>query len=298
MQTRAVIDIGSHSALLLIARDDAGGPEVLHEDYVITALGADMEATGRISEQALGRASAAVGEFHDRCKAARVSSLVCVGTSALREAENAAHVLGQLAERVGCPVRVLTEEQEAVLTRRGALSGLDVSQGALGGRSTEIPWPGFTGSLPVGSLGGTERYLSGDPPDPAECRRLEEHVESILSAIGKPAPGSPLVCSGGTATTLASMDLRLVEFTPRLVHGHVIGHDRLDELTARLVGLPVAERRELQGLEPDRAPVMPAGALIVGRLLRWSSNTQITVSARGLTWGVWLAWSEIMILDG
>jgi exopolyphosphatase/guanosine-5'-triphosphate,3'-diphosphate pyrophosphatase len=185
---------------------------------------------------------------------------------------------------------VLSPEEEAGLTRRGALSGLDAGADALvldlGGRSTEMTWPGFLKSIPVGCQRGTEDILAADPPTDAEISKLRARVRSYLPA---PPDAGTLVFSGGTATALASMDLALSAYLPELVHGHRMSPARLDDLVLKLVSIPLAERKNLSGIEPGRALVIAAGGIIQDELCRWCRRESFIVSARGLTWGVWLA---------
>jgi exopolyphosphatase/guanosine-5'-triphosphate,3'-diphosphate pyrophosphatase len=128
--------------------------------------------------------------------------------------------------------------------------------------------------------------LASDPPTDKEISRLRAHVQEQLPAA---PPAGTLVVSGGTATTLASMDLGLAEYDRQSVHGRKIAQARLLELIRRLVSVPLDERKNLLGIEPGRADVLPAGAVIIDELLSWCQQDEFLVSARGLTWGVWLS---------
>jgi exopolyphosphatase/guanosine-5'-triphosphate,3'-diphosphate pyrophosphatase len=284
MTIRAVIDVGSHSVLLLVAEETEEAPRVLLEEYRITGLGSGLGQTGRIDPEAAERTGQVIAGYRDRCRELGAGQVVLVGTSALREAGNRQAVL------TGHEIRVLSPKEEAGLTRRGALSGLDLGDDAvvfdLGGRSTEMTWPGFSHSIPVGCQRGAQDVLATDPPTDVEISRLRDRVRSHLPA--PPGPG-PLVFSGGTATTLAAMDLALDAYRPDRVHGHSMSRARLGEILSKLVSVPLAERQDLLGIEPGRAGVLPAGGVILDELCRWCQRDSFMVSARGLTWGVWLA---------
>lgn len=285
MTVRAVIDIGSHSVLLLVAAQTGKAPRVLWEEYRITGLGSGLGQTGRLDPQAVARTGRVIDHYLERCRELGAGQVVLVGTSALREA-------GSPEPAFGHEIRVLSQKEEAELTRRGALSGLEVQDDAqvfdLGGRSTEMTWPGFFKSIPVGCQRGSEDILATDPPTAAEISKLRDWVRGHLPR--PPGPG-PLVFSGGTATTLAAMDLALSEYRPDRVHGHVMARARLEELTAKLVSVPLDQRKNMPGIEPGRAGVLPAGGLIQEELCRWCRQDSFLVSARGLTWGVWLTHS-------
>ena len=289
MTIRAVIDIGSHSVLLLVAEGAGERPRVLLEEYCISALGRGLGQTGQIGPEAAARTRQVIDSYLARCRDLGAGQVTLVGTSALREAHNQKEVISELS---GSRIWVVSREEEAELTRRGALSGLEEADDALvcdlGGRSTEITWPGAGESLPIGCQRGTEDNLTSDPPTDAEMAQLRGQVRDHLPA--PPAAGT-LVVSGGTATTLASMDLALPEYRSERVHGRRISQARLGELLRRLVSVALAKRKQLAGIEPGRAEVLPAGAVILDELCRWCRRDSFQVSARGLTWGVWLAHS-------
>jgi exopolyphosphatase/guanosine-5'-triphosphate,3'-diphosphate pyrophosphatase len=287
MTVRAVIDIGSHSVLLLVADASVGQPKVLSEQYCITALGSGLGQTGMIDPEAATRTRRVIDSYLATCRELVADQVILVGTAALREARNQGEIISMLS---GLPIRVLSREEEAELTRRGALSGLEGADDALvcdlGGRSTEITWPGVQASLPIGCQRGREDHLASDPPTAEEIARLRAAVQEVLP----PAPPTDtLVASGGTATTLASMDQKLPEYRREAVHGRRISRGRLNQLIRRLVSVPLEERENLAGIEPGRAEVLPAGAVILDELCGWCRRDELLVSARGLTWGVWLS---------
>jgi len=288
MTVRAAIDIGSHSVLLLVAEDEH--QRVLREEYRITALGSGLGQTGTITSEAVARTRRVIESYLATCQELGAGQVTLVGTSALREAHNQKEVVAQLSVS---PIRVLSQQEEAELTRRGALWGLEAGDDALvcdlGGRSTEITWPGGKQSLPAGCQRGHEDHLASDPPAEEEISRLRARVRKLLPP---PPPAGTLVVSGGTATALASMDLDLDQYDSQVVHGRKITRTRLAELTRRLVAVPLDERKNLRGVEPGRAEVLPAGALILDELCGWCRRDELLVSARGLTWGVWLSRSR------
>ena len=98
----------------------------------------------------------------------------------------------------------------------------------------------------------------------------------------------------GTVTTLAALDLGLVEYDRERVHGHHrLSAAAIDELLARLAALPVAERRELPGLEPERAPVIVGGVVIVRELLRHLGLDELEVSEHDILDGIALEAAEL-----
>ncbi len=294
-EPRAVIDIGSHSVLLLAAGGPKELPEVLLHQYRITALGAGMDMDRRIQTDAAQRTRKTIEEYLSQCQTLGIGDVRLDGTCALREAGNRNETLEILSGSKKDTIQVLSEAQEAALTRAGALSGLKTSGpddravvADLGGRSTEVTWAGFSRSTSLGCQRATDSYLTSDPPQDQEIARLDEHLSTELAGLPAPPGGGRLICSGGTATTLASMDLALFAYRAEAIHGHVLGCQRLDQQARQLMSLPLSERRTLTGLDPDRAPVIPAGAMILHRLCAWHGSGEVLISARGLTWGVWM----------
>ena len=127
--------------------------------------------------------------------------------------------------------------------------------------------------------------------------RFGEDVDAIAAHV-RPLLPTELAPSGaigvaGTVTTLAALDLGLAEYDPERVHGHVLTADAVDEQLRRLASLPLDERRRLPALDPDRAPVIVAGAAIVREVMRRYALDAIEASERDLLHGVALAAAEL-----
>src|SRR5205823_11813035 len=125
---------------------------------------------------------------------------------------------------------------------------------------------GFHTSLPVGVVRMSERHIHTDPPDPSELQELASDVREILAA-GLPADErAPVKCGvavAGTATSAASIDQQLDPYDPDRVHGYSLTLDTVDGLRARLAALDEAGRRAVVGLNPDRAPTIVAGMIVL-----------------------------------
>ncbi|MBW1808867.1 MAG: hypothetical protein JRJ87_11800 [Deltaproteobacteria bacterium] len=297
---KAVIDVGSHSVLLLIASESSTGLEIIDERYQITRLGLSNSADRQISPAGLTATLETIDEYIEICRQQAVDQTLVVGTAALREAKNQVQVTAEITARINQPVRVLSGSEEARLTRKGAVSGLPCGPDCivvdLGGHSTEITWPGFETSLRLGSQRDSQAFLISDPPGPDEILRLGENVDNLLAGLPKPPVPGELVGSGGTATSLASLELALVTYQADQVQAHLITAAALDQLIDRLVKAPEQTRRTFVGLQPERARIIPAGAIILRSIMHWTRRAQIRIAARGLTWGCLLSWE--MLLPG
>jgi exopolyphosphatase/guanosine-5'-triphosphate,3'-diphosphate pyrophosphatase len=225
-----------------------------------------------------------------------------VGTSALRDAQGAAEFLDEAERILGVRPRVIAGDEEARLTFRGALSGLALSGQLLvfdiGGGSTELivgdaasKHTSARVSLDIGSVRLTERHVRSDPPTAAELSRVERDIADALSAaapLSSIVSGQALTLVGvaGALTTLKALELGLSPYDGARVHGAALTLSAVEALCIKLAALPLAERRLLPGLEPKRADVIVAGALIARDLMRRVGATQTIVSDRGVRFGL------------
>jgi exopolyphosphatase/guanosine-5'-triphosphate,3'-diphosphate pyrophosphatase len=299
----AAIDIGTNSVLLVIAAADVSGPRPLLERATITRMGEGVDKTRRLAPAAVARNLECLRAYAEDLRAHGSPPLDVVGTSALRDAEGASAFLDEAERILGVRPRVIGGDEEARLTFRGALSGLGLAGKLLvfdiGGGSTELIVGDAAGvappesrvSLDIGSVRLFERHAHSDPPAPQELAAIEADIARALAAAGplsRVEAHEPLTLVGvaGTVTTLKSLELGLAPYDPARVHGAVLTLSAVESLCAKLASLPLAERMRLPGLEPKRADVIVAGALIVRDLLRRAGAAQAIVSDRGVRFGL------------
>ena len=304
----AVIDIGTNSCLLLIGAVFPSAEEYafLYEDIVITQLGKGFYATNKLQPEAIIRTVEAVGDFWSRCEDHDVREVVVTGTSVLRDAENSDAFRSALSERVPAGLEIIPGEEEARLSylavRRdpdlpGASEGLCIVTD-IGGGSTEL----ILGrerirrmaSLEVGSVRVTEGFLKDDPPSAGQVGELREHLARVFEDAPAPETSGSLIGVGGTITTLANIAAH--QTTPVApVHGFVLTLGRVQDEIEMFMGMTVAERRKIPGLEPERAGVILGGALIAEHVLKHYRQSQLHTSVRGLRHGVF--WDRFLDED-
>jgi exopolyphosphatase/guanosine-5'-triphosphate,3'-diphosphate pyrophosphatase len=164
----------------------------------------------------------------------------------------------------------------------------------IGGGSTELVVADrgavvFRRSLPLGSVRLHERHIKGDPPSPGEASALEAEVGAILDQAPEAFDGPPLaalVGVAGTVTSLAAMALRLDAYDPARVHGARLALTDIDAQVRRLQEATQAQREQMVGLDPRRADVIFAGALLLRCLVRRAGLEVVRVSDRGIKWGL------------
>lgn len=262
----------------------------------ITRLGEGLGAGGSIGPVAAARTATAVEEFAGLAASAGAPSPEVVGTYALRTARNPEELL----RRLDRPVRVLTGPEEARLGFQGALAGLGITRAGfhilvadVGGGSVELTRGtprriDESHSLPLGCVVLTQQFLAHDPPHPAEVAalraQLAQSLDPILFRLRRRR--LRLVGVGGTITTLAALDQRLAPYDPDRVHGYRLKTSAVRALTKGLVSEPLAARRRRPGLQPERADIIGAGALVLEHLLVSLGRRSLVVSEADLLWAL------------
>jgi exopolyphosphatase / guanosine-5'-triphosphate,3'-diphosphate pyrophosphatase len=292
----AVVDIGTNSTRLLVAEVGGGELRELARESVVTRLGEGVDATGRLGDEPQARVFAALDSFVPAIEDAAVRTAVM--TSAVRDAANGAEFAAAVRDRYGLEAATLSGDEEARLTALGATATRSGTEPVvvidIGGGSTELVVGAgaellFHVSTQVGVVRHSERYLHTDPPQPDELAALAEDARGVFAgAVPADVRSRPVVGIGvgGTATQLAAIDLALVEHDRDRIEGHAVSVERLEELRDRLAALPLAERREVTGLDPARAPTIVAGAVVLREVLGAFALGGFEASERDILWGV------------
>jgi exopolyphosphatase/guanosine-5'-triphosphate,3'-diphosphate pyrophosphatase len=293
----AVVDIGSNSTRLLVADVRDGAITELDRRSTVTRLGEGVDASGRLGDAPQERVFATLEGYAEAIERHGAERRVAVMTSAVRDAANGDEFSGQVRERFGLDARTLTGDEEARLTYLGATAGRRDEAPRLlidiGGGSTELVIGAgdrvrFHVSTQAGVVRHTERHLASDPPRPEELEALAADVRGVLEAA-VPARELQLpqaaIAVAGTATSCAAIDLELDPYDPARVEGHVLSLERLGGLLSRLSSVPLAERRTIAGLHPDRAPTIVAGVAILALVLRHFGLDATEVSEHDILWG-------------
>lgn len=301
----AAIDIGTNSVILTIVEARDGEVRVLLDQARITRLGEGVGNSGVLAPLAISRTLSCLADFAAAIKEASVDRMAVVGTSALRDARGGAEFCLEVKERLGIEPQVIGGLEEARLTFRGALMGLDVPQPTavfdLGGGSLELVCGGIEGvlasgsavSLNLGCVRSTERWISDDPPTADQIRALRLDARRLLGTVSPPGRDVTLVGVAGTVTTLAALDLGLPVYDGARIHGHRLSHSTVETLLADLAAVPRGKRAERPCLGIGRADVIVAGAAIVSELLSWTGHSEFVVSDRGVRWG--LVWDLLSV---
>jgi exopolyphosphatase/guanosine-5'-triphosphate,3'-diphosphate pyrophosphatase len=299
----AVVDIGTNSTRLLVADVSDGSIEEVDRRLAITRLGEGVDAWKRLLPVAVARVRNVLVDYRRAADELGAERTLALATSAVRDAENGEAFLGELEWSYGFATRLLSGDEEALLTFRGVASDRTIAASTLvidvGGGSTELILGGpegvsFHTSLDLGCVRLTERFLHGDPPMDEELAACGAHVRELLrGAVPPEVRPTAAIGVAGTVTTLATLDLGLVEEVPEFVHGHKLTANRVDRFLGELGAKPVTELRELPGLHPERAPVIVAGVVVALETMRHFGLDELEVSERDIMHGGALAAAEL-----
>ena len=288
----AAIDLGTNTTRLLVADVDDGRVDEVHAHAEITRLGEGVDARRRLLPLPIARTRNVLTAYRRRLESLGAKRTLAVATSAVRDAENGEAFLGEVEWSYGFTTRQVGGEDEADLTFRGVTSDTRLERPTLvldiGGGSTELVVAGPDGvssrrSLDIGSVRLTERFLHTDPPTAGELAACASHVSL---ALPESLDVEDAIGVAGTVTTLAAIDLELGVYDRGRVHGHRLTRETIERDVERLAGMPLAERCEVPGLHPDRAPVIVAGGIIVRETLARLGLDELKVSERDILHGI------------
>lgn len=284
----AAVDCGTNSIRLLISEVQADGKiRDIVRTMEIVRLGQGVDATGEFAPEALERTRVALEGYVKQMKFEKVQHVRMVATSATRDAKNqdeffemTAQLLGQIES--GAKAEVITGEEEALLSFKGAVADLRSERGPycvidLGGGSTEFVVGTIDGdilgahSAQMGCVRLTERIMRTDPPTDSEVEIAEDYVEERMQEVEKIVPISSaktFVGCAGTFTTLSALAQGLESYDPDAIHGSELRFDALRVLTRQLMGKPSAIRALNPVIHPGRADVIGGGSVAVEGIIK------------------------------
>ena len=283
----AAIDIGSNSVRLLIL-DDCG--VLLLRDSTVTALGRGVDATGRFRDDTVEATMDVMRFYKEAMMIHGVQQARAVATSASRDAANGLELMDAIGEIIGATPEIISGDVEASLAFSGATANTRGEPPFLvidiGGGSTEFVFgatePMYTTSIDIGSVRLTDRMLSDRPPTTTQLSDASTHVDTAFSAVELPGTPRTVIGAAGTFTSLAAVSLGLDRYDRDVVHETTLSRAEVKELITELSALTVDETAAIPSLDPKRAPVILAGAVIVDRAAVVAGADSILVSEYGL----------------
>ena len=314
------LDLGTNNCRLLIATPHGRSFRIVEAYSRIVRLGEGLGASGRLSEQAMDRALAALKVSAEKVRRRKVVKLKAIATQACRSAENGEAFIQRVADETGLHLQIISPREEAQLSVAGCLNLLDKSADAalvvdVGGGSTELSWVDLTAdglngdigefsasrlpikawvSIPLGVVTLAESFPEGEVATDAWFRAMVDRVKQDLTAFQKAEPMRPifdegrahLIGTSGAITSLAGMHLGLRRYERSRVDGLWMTRDQCDAAARLLLDLSAAERAEQPCIGPDRADLVLAGAAILQAVQEVWPCTRVRVADRGLREGM------------
>ena len=304
----AVVDVGTNTTRLYVAEiEDGQVARELTRVSRVTRLGAGVDASGRLAADALAREYTVLDEYHQLIEATAPDKAIAVMTSAVRDAANGKQFADDVAGRFGLDVNVISGDEEAQLTYLGATDQLSADpDGAatlvfdIGGGSTELvighgERVDFHVSTQAGVVRHADRHVSSDPPTTEELEALAKDIRALLDeavpAQFRSHPGRALGVAG-TPTSLAAIAQALDPYDSERVHGYRLTAQERDAIFERLRTIPLAQRKQVKGLHPDRAIAILPGIMILTEIMRLFELDAIEVSEHDILRGAALYYAE------
>jgi len=312
----ASIDVGTNSVRLLIIEYKNNKFMTVKRCMEITRIGKDLEKTGKISADSAKKTFKALSEFNYLIKRENVAKLRAVGTSALRQASNSDWFLSDIYKKLGINIEIISGEEEAKLSLYGVIRELNInlirsaisedSKNSInknrnilvidiGGGSTEFILSTLEGriisieSLNISCVNLTEKFINRNKPELDKLYSMEifirNKIKDVIERIRKNKYSS-IIGLGGTITTVAAIDLNLVKYDRNKIHYQFLNIKKIEEIYGNLCDLNLKERRNIVGLESERADIIIGGILILLEIMRSLGEEKIIVSENDILDGI------------
>jgi exopolyphosphatase/guanosine-5'-triphosphate,3'-diphosphate pyrophosphatase len=281
MMYYAVVDIGTNSVRLMVAHIKGKRVIADYKTLRLVRVGEGMTKEREIATAAMIRAADALNEFLTISQSYRVDKLFCFATSAVRDAQNSAEFLSHVRGACGLEMDIISGEQEALLGFAGCI---DDKGGMfdIGGGSTEVMLGSlkdisFQKSYDIGTVRCLQMFPGADEADPRAFFAAHELAAHTFAAVPKQDVFA-YTGIGGTATALAAIDLGLRQYDARRIQGHVLSLEKAEAICAMLKSKTKAQRRQLMGLEENKADVIVFGAILFVEFLKAAGAAASAIS--------------------
>jgi exopolyphosphatase/guanosine-5'-triphosphate,3'-diphosphate pyrophosphatase len=298
----AVVDLGSNSWRLVVFTYSPGAWwKRTDELYETVRIGAGMDASGRLSEDAMRRGLETLTVFERFCGANGLArrDVHAIATSAIRDASNRNEFLAEAHRVIGLTIEILSAEDEARYGYIAAVNTSTLTDGVvleIGGGSMQLIQvrdrrAGALSSFPLGAVRLTERFLGGDgPARKKDIQRAREHVRESLKGLGwLSKSGTRMVGLGGAVRNLAAAAQHAAFPTDLGIQGFLITAETLSGLVRTLAELPPADRGAVPGIKPGRGDIILAAAIVIDTVVALGGFDGIEATEAGLRDGVFLA---------
>jgi len=305
MKRVAALDCGTNSIRLLIAEENPGASTFteISRKMSIVKLGEGVDKNKAFLPDAISRTLAALKVFAKEITEAKVDQIRFCATSATRDAQNRDEFLIPVAQILGITPEVISGDEEARLSFKGATQGLDKASGPflvvdIGGGSTEfvfgIEQVEAARSVNIGCVRMSERHFKYDPPTKSQIESAREDIKNAIALAAEVVPirsAKTLVAVAGTATTVAAAALNLAKYDSELIHLSKISAIETRRVSNWLLSLTRQERSDLGYMHQGRVDVIAAGSLVLAEIIEATGLTSFVASENDILDG--MVWSML-----
>ncbi len=297
MEKIGIIDLGSNMVRLVIVQLFADNHYMVVDELKESVrLGQDMDRDGFLKPQRITETIKTLKMYKKLCDAYGVERIIAVGTAAVRRAKNQRSFLDEIQVSCNITIRVLSEEEEALLVYRGVINSMDIPKGLIievGGGSTKMVYynrrnvMGFA-TLPFGAVTLTELFASDSSP-----REATEHIEEFFIEqlkkvpwLSSVEPEVNVVCVGSNFRNLFRVCKLARKYPLDQPHNYKMDTEDFLGVYEMLRALDVDKRKKIKGLSPARADIMPAAMAIAKAFFSYMNVKRFTIGANGLREGL------------
>ncbi|MCD6489955.1 MAG: HU family DNA-binding protein [Thermodesulfobacterium sp.] len=300
----ASLDLGTQTFRFCIGKVVNGDVNFLMRERENVRLGEGLSREGIISSEAFKRGLECLKMFKEKLSRYEVKNYKAIGTEVFRKARNAEEFIDKVRKETGFEISIISPEEEASLTLKGISFGLEelginINKFVIadvGGGSTEIIcvennkkkwWK----SIELGAVVLKELFNLRYPLNSKLMQSLKDYIRKILSSI--PVDNSQeLVITGGTASLLGALDLKLKDYVPEKLHGHGVTKDRLEKLIKKLANFDLERLRRVKGMEEGREDIALPGLLIYSEIMEHFKKDSLVINEYGILEGTLLSLIE------
>ncbi len=293
----ASLDLGTQTFRLLLGKRYEDKIYFLLEKRENVRLGEGVVADGLIKKENFEKGLEILKEFKSLMEYYEVEDYMAVGTAVFRKAKNAEEFIKKAEEVAGIKIKILSPEEEAEYSFKGAIWGIQKIFGELperyiivdvGGGSTEIIFGSreevlFTQSIELGAVMLKEFFNLSYPLSSKALNSLMEYVRKVIrERVSRIFIPDLLVITGGTASILGSLDLHLKEYSKERLHGHKLTEDKIRKIIKRLSGSSLERISQMRGMEKGREDIVLPGVIIIYELLSFFEKQELVIGEYGI----------------
>jgi exopolyphosphatase/guanosine-5'-triphosphate,3'-diphosphate pyrophosphatase len=288
------LDLGTQTFRLCLGKIFNGKVYFLLKQRENVRLGEGLINHGKIGEEAFARGIEALKKLKKRMDEFEVEKYRAIGTAVFRKAKNAEEFLKKAQEECGIKIEIISPEEEAKLSLNGIIYGLkelglnieDFITIDVGGGSSEfirvknkkVEW---SKSIEIGAVTLKEMFNLKYPLSTRIVKSMRDYIREKLKILPEEKVET-LVITGGTASILGSLDLKLVRYIPERLHGHKVEKERIEKLINKLYGYSLIQLKKVKGMEEGREDIVIPGFLIYSEILNHFKNSYFIISEYGI----------------